>query len=236
MYGFFSIVKNVTTILNTLSTQRIMKKFVLLICVAFVSLMAYADRTYSFGQISCYSPQAGLVSGGGAVITVTIGDGYIIHSMYGKLYASSRNMDGSTTYLPSGYAGTPMAQLQGVMISANLQRLEEHILSSFSGMTAKMINTYTNAGEDGGRYANSWANAQAASRDRSHDSEIRREKRRNSGSCSRCHGTGVDPTCIDTSMPSSKAATSKIAAYTKCPYCHNTKSYDHWHWRCIECR
>lgn len=212
-----------------------MKKFLTFLISCIISLAASADRTFSFGQISCWSPQTGLVSGGGAVITITVGDGYIIHTLYGTLYAASRNADGSTTYLPSGFAGTPMAQLQGVLISADLQQLEEHMISSFGGMTCQMINTYTNAGEDGGRYANNWANAQAVSNDRSRDREIRRESRRSSGTCSRCHGTGIDPSCIDTSMPSSKTGSNKIPAYTKCPYCNETKSYDHWHWRCIEC-
>lgn len=206
----------------------------LFLCLA-VTFNALADRTFSFGQISCYSPQTGLVSGGGAVISLTIGDGYIIHPMYGKMFQGQTNYDGSIAYYPSGFAGTPMAQLQGILISADLQRMEEHLTSSYGGMTLQMINTYTNAGEDVGRYANSWSNAVAASNDRSHDRELRSEARHNQSSCPRCHGSGIDPSCIDTSMPTHKAGTNKIPAYTKCPYCHETKSYDHWHWRCIEC-
>lgn len=212
-----------------------MKKNLIFIIFIISAISVYAERTFSFGQISTYSPQTGLVSGGGAVIPITIGDGYIIHPLYGKLIEASHNYDGSTTYLPTGYAGTPFAQLQCVMISGNLQCLEEHMTSSYGGMTLQMINTYTNAGEDNGRYANSWTDAQAISNDRSKDREIRREKRRSS-SCSRCHGSGIDPTCTDISMPSSKTGSNKIPAYTKCPYCGETKSYDHWHWRCIECK
>ena len=213
-----------------------MKKSILGLLFVLIAFSAMADRTFSFGQISCYSPQTGLVSGGGAVISLTVGDGYIIHPMYGKLYEGQTNYDGSVAYYPSGYSGTPMAQLQGILLSADLQRMEEHLTSSFGGMTCQMINTYTNAGEDGGRYANSYADAWRASNDRSHDRDSRRETRSNSGSCSRCHGSGIDPSCIDTSMPTSKTGSSKIPAYTKCPYCKDTKSYDHWHWRCIECR
>lgn len=198
------------------------------------TLNALADRTFSYGLISCYSPQTGLVSGGGNVISLTIGDGYIVHPLYGKLYEGQTNYDGSVAYYPSGFAGTAMAQLQGILISSDLQRMEEHMTSSYGGMTLQMIYTYTNAGEDGGRYAQSWSNAVAASNDASHDGEIRK-KSRNSGSCSRCHGTGIDPTCIDTSMPTHKTGSNKIPAYTKCPYCNQTKTYDHWHWRCIEC-
>ena len=209
-----------------------MKKCITLLICCVISLAAFADRTFSFGQISCWSPQVGLVSGGGAVITITVGDGYIDHILYGRLYAAAVNADGSTTYLPSSYAGTPMAQLQGVLLSADLMRLEEHMSSSYGGMTCQMINTYTNAGEDGGRYADSWASAMAASNDSSHN----RENRRSSGTCSRCHGTGIDPSCIDAPMPTSKTGSNKIPAYTKCPYCKETKTFDHWHWRCIECR
>lgn len=214
-----------------------MKKLCILLLAALLcGVAATAERTFSFGQISSYSPQVGMLSGGGGVISLTVGDGYIIHPLYGKLYEGQTNYDGSVAYYPSGYSGVPMAQLQGILLSADLQRMEEHLTSTYGGMTCQMINTYTNAGEDGGRYANSYTDAVAASYDRSHDREIRNERRRNSSSCSRCHGTGIDPTCIDTTMPTHKTGSSKIPAYTRCPYCGEVKSYDHWHWRCIECR
>ncbi|MDE6489425.1 MAG: hypothetical protein K2L46_09100, partial [Paramuribaculum sp.] len=210
-----------------------MKKILMYLVCLFAAMNAMADRTFSFGQISTYSPQAGLVSGGGAVISLTIGDGYIIHPMYGKMYQGQTNRDGSAAYYPSGFSGPPMAMLQGILISADLQRMEEHLTSTYAGMTVQMINTYTNAGEDGGRYADSWSNAVAVSNDRSLDREIRRESRSRSGSCHRCGGSGIDPSCVDLSLPTHKTGSSKIPAYTKCPYCKDTKSYDHWHWKCI---
>lgn len=191
-----------------------------------------ADRTFSFGQISCYSPQTGLVSGGGAVISLTVGDGYIIHPMYGKLYQGQTNYDGSVAYYPSGYSGTPMAQLQGILLSADLQTMEEHLTSTYGGMTAQMINTYTNAGEDGGRYANSYADAWRSSNDRSHDGDIRRGSRNSSGTCSSCGGTGVNK-----SPNSGGSRTNWVAYYNqsgnKCPYCGSYTS--HYHDKCARC-
>lgn len=191
-----------------------------------------ADRTFSFGQISCYSPQTGLVSGGGTVISLTVGDGYIIHPMYGKMKKGQTNYDGSVAYYPSGYSGTPMAQLQGILLSADLQRMEEHLTSTYGGMTLQMINTYTNAGEDGGRYANSYSDALRVSNDRSHDREINRESRRSSGGCSSCGGTGVNE------RPNTGGSrTNWVAHYnhrgTKCPYCGGYT--EHFHDKCAHC-
>ncbi|MCM1520924.1 MAG: hypothetical protein NC098_09075 [Lachnoclostridium sp.] len=203
-----------------------MKKILLSIISLIIAFTALADRTFSFGQISCYSPQMGLVSGGGAVISLTVGDGYIIHPMYGKLYEGQTNSDGSVAYYPSGYAGMPMAQLQGVLLSADLQRMEEHLTSSYGGMTVQMINTYTNAGEDGGRYANSYSEAWSAS------NRGGRTRDDYSEECSSCGGTGVSKT------PNTGGSRSNWVAYynpngTKCPYCKRYTS--HFHDRCARC-
>lgn len=209
-----------------------MRKILILFLIAFVNYSMYADRTFSFGQISCYSPQTGLVSGGGAVISLTIGDGYIIHPMYGKMYEGQTNYDGSVAYYPSGVAGTPLALLQGILISADLQRMEEHLTSSYGGMTCQMINTYTNAGEDGGRYAYNHANAIAASNDRSHDHEIEHSSSRSSETCSYCNGTGVNK-----SPNTGGSRTNWVAYYNhrgdKCPYCGGYTS--HFHDKCSHC-
>lgn len=205
-----------------------MKKIVSLAICLLLAISAMADRTFSFGQISCYSPQVGLISGGGAVISLTVGDGYIIHPMYGKLYEGQTNRDGSVAYYPSGYAGTPMSQLQGILLSANLQQMEEHLTSSYGGMTVQMINTYTNAGEDGGRYANNYSDAWMSSNKRSND----RGSKRSSGTCSSCGGTGVNKT------PNSGGSRTNWVAYynqsgTKCTYCGSYSS--HFHDRCARC-
>ena len=198
------------------------------ILLTIVSLSSYAERTISYGQISCYCPQTGQTLGGGAVVAITIGDDYIEHPLYGTLYAVSHNNDGSTTYMPNGFAGTPGSQLNAVLISRDLQRMEERITSSYGYMSFNMINTYTSAGEDGGRYANSWADAQAASR-RGGSSP---HSHRDSGECSSCHGTGVNPT------PTSGGSLSNWVAYynsrgTKCPYCHGYTQ--HYHDKCARC-
>lgn len=207
-----------------------MKKFLSVLIVLSVSVCALADRTFSFGQISSYCPQTNQNLGGGSVISITIGDDYIIHPLYGTLYAASQNMDGSTTYLPSGFAGTPGMQCNAVLISADLQRLEERMTSSFGNMSLNVINTYTNAGEDGGRYANNWANAQAASRrgGSSYDSSDRSSSR----SCSSCGGTGVSKT-----PNTGGSRTNWVAHYNsqgeKCQYCGGYSA--HFHDRCARC-
>lgn len=58
--------------------------------------------------------------------------------------------------------------------------------------------------------------------------------RTSSGPCSRCHGTRIDPVMIDYS-PGSSTMSDKIPANTRCPYCGEIKSIDHWHKRCIDC-
>lgn len=198
-----------------------------MLCLMFMA--AYADRTFSFGQISCFCPQTGQTLGGGAVISVTIGDGYIVHSLYGKLYASHTNLDGSTTYLPSGAGIAPAGRLDAILISADLQRLEERITSTMGYMSLNMINTYTNAGEDGGRYASRWAEAESASR---RGSAPRYDDHRDSGSCPSCGGTGVSKVAN-----SGGSRTEWVAYYNssgqECPYCGSYTQ--HFHDRCASC-
>jgi hypothetical protein len=206
----------------------IMRKILSFLLSLLISITAMADKTISYGQISSFCPQTGQTLGGGAVIAITIGENYIIHPMYGKLFACQRNYDGSITYLPSGFAGTPGMQLNAVLISSDLQRLEERCTSSVGNMSINMINTYTSAGEDGGRYANSWANAQAVANrggSSSHDS-------RDSGTCSSCKGTGVNKT------PNTGGSRSNWVAYynsqgNKCPYCGGYTR--HFHDKCARC-
>ncbi len=59
-------------------------------------------------------------------------------------------------------------------------------------------------------------------------------KSKSSGPCSRCHGTRIDPVRIDYS-PGSSTMSNKIPAYTRCPYCGDTKTIDHWHKSCLDC-
>lgn len=142
-----------------------MKRFVLILALILtIFIGAFAQKTISYGQISCYCPQTGQTLGGGGATAITFYDDYIVHPMYGKLYAAQRNNDGSVTYLPSGFAGTPGAQLNAVLISADRYRMEERMTSSLGYASINMINSYTSMGEDGGRAAQRWADASAASR------------------------------------------------------------------------
>lgn len=129
-----------------------------------ISIGLSAQTTISYGQISSFCPQTGQTLGGGGAIAITFYDGYISHPMYGKLYATQRNNDGSVTYVPKGFAGTPAMQLNAVLVSADYQRMEERITSSLGYASMNMINSYTSMGEDGGRAAQRWADANAASR------------------------------------------------------------------------
>ena len=127
-------------------------------------LGAFAQTTISYGQVSSFCPQTGQTLGGGGAIAITFYDGYISHPLYGKLYATQRNNDGSITYVPKKFAGTPAMQLNAVLVSADYQRMEERITSSLGYASMNMINSYTSMGEDGGRAAQRWADASAASR------------------------------------------------------------------------
>ena len=127
-------------------------------------LGTFAQTTISYGQVSSFCPQTGQTLGGGGAIAITFYDGYISHPLYGKLYATQRNNDGSVTYVPKKFAGTPAMQLNAVLVSADYQRMEERITSSLGYASMNMINSYTSMGEDGGRAAQRWADASAASR------------------------------------------------------------------------
>lgn len=188
----------------------------------------FAQKTISYGQVSSFCPQTGQTLGGGGAIAITFYDGYISHPMYGKLYATQRNYDGSVTYVPKGFAGTPAMQLNAVLVSADFQRMEERITSSLGYASMNMINSYTSMGEDEGRSAQRWADANAASR--RGGSSYRNDH--DDGLCRSCGGTGVSKT------PNSGGSLSSWVAYynsqgTKCPYC---RSYTkHFHDKCASC-
>lgn len=108
-----------------------------------ISIGLSAQTTISYGQVSSFCPQTGQTLGGGGAIAITFYDGYISHPMYGKLYATQRNNDGSVTYVPKKFAGTPAMQLNAVLVSADYQRMEERITSSMGYASLNMINSYT---------------------------------------------------------------------------------------------
>lgn len=140
------------------------QKIVNVVLLLIASIGTFAQTTISYGQVSSFCPQTGQTLGGGGAIAITFYDGYISHPLYGKLYATQRNNDGSVTYVPKKFAGTPAMQLNAVLVSADYQRMEERITSSLGYASMNMINSYTSMGEDGGRAAQRWADANAASR------------------------------------------------------------------------
>lgn len=197
-----------------------------------VSVVVFSQTTISYGQVSCYCPQTGQTLGGGGAVAITFYDGFISHPMYGKLYATQRNNDGSVTYVPKGFAGTPGMQLNAVLVSADFQRMEERITSSMGYASLNMINSYTSMGEDGGRAAQRWLDANAASRRGSSSSDRSSRSNRNNRACSSCGGTGVSPT------PNSGGSLSSWVAHynsqgNKCPYCGSYTK--HFHDKCSSC-
>lgn len=196
-----------------------------LLFVIYTSLVA--QSTISYGQISCFCPQTGQTLGGGGVTSITFYDGYISHPLYGKLQPVQRNNDGSITYIPTRFAGTSGMQLNAILISSDLQRMEERMTSTMGNMSINMINTYTSMGEDGGRAAQRWADAQAASQRGGTSSH-----HNNDGECRLCGGTGVSKT------PYSGGSLSSWVAYynyrgNKCPYCGGYTG--HYHDKCSRC-
>lgn len=205
-----------------------MKKELLTLLFCAFCLFSQAQTTISYGQVSCYCPQTGRTLGGGGAVAITFYDDYIVHPIYGTLYASHRNNDGSITYLPKGRAGIPSLQLNAVLVSRDYQRMEERITSSMGYASLDMINTYTSMGEDGGRAAQRWLDANAASKRGS--SSDRNDY--DDSTCSACGGTGVSK------MANSGGSLSSWVAYynsegTRCPYCRSYTS--HFHDRCSSC-
>lgn len=204
-----------------------------LLCFAMLfisSLGSIAQTTISYGQISCFCPQTGDMLGGGKCIAVTFYDGYISYLPYGKLRAVSRNADGSTTYVPTGYAGESLLGiLNAVLVSSDRSRLEERMTSTYGYQSLNMINTYTTMGADGGRAAQAWGNARAAAGRGTIGSS---SNNHNNGTCRSCGGTGVNRT-----PNTGGSRTSWVAHYNsqgnKCPYCGNYSS--HFHDRCASC-
>lgn len=207
-----------------------MKHILFLSLVLVINIRAFSQTTISYGQISCYCPQTGQTLGGGRATAITFYDDYIYHPMYGKLYAAQQNNDGSVTYLPSGFAGTPGMQLNAVLISADRYRMEERMTSSLGYASINMINTFTSMGEDGGLAAQRWANANAASQ--RGESRYSDEAGDHDDGCSSCGGTGVSPT-----PKSGGSLQSWIAHFNsqgnKCPYCGRYTK--HFHDRCAHC-
>ena len=210
-----------------------MKKFVFsLVLMLAASIGIAAQTTISYGQISSYCPQTGQTLGGGGAVAITFYEGFISHPMYGKLYATQRNSDGSVTYVPKGFAGTPGMQLNAVLVSADSQRMEERITSSMGYASLNMINSYTSMGEDGGRAAQSWLDTNAASRRGRSGSDRSSRSNRNDRTCSSCGGTGVSPT------PNSGGSLSSWVAHynsqgNKCPFCGSYSK--HFHDKCSSC-
>lgn len=205
-----------------------MKKSISLLFLFIAILSAKADRTFTFSQINSYCVETGMNNYVYNKIIMTVGDNYIIHNVFGRYNAQYRNNDGSITYTPVQFRGG--IQPQCILMSQDLSRMEERIQTNLGYSTYSTINTYANSGEDGGQQANAWANTQSAI---NHGSDSRSShSHSDSGSCSSCGGTGVNPS------PNSGGSLQSWVAYynsqgTKCPYCGRYTR--HYHDKCARC-
>ena len=207
-----------------------MKKIMFCVVLLFATSMTMLSQsTISYGQIGTYCPQTGQTLAGEGATAITFYDGYITHSLYGKLYATQKNYDGSTTYMPNQMAGTSALQLNAVLISSDRQRMEEHLTSSMGPMSINMINSYTSMGEDGGRAYQQWIEIQSTLK-RGGSSSSGRDN--DKGVCRSCGGTGVSKT-----PNSGGSLNSWVAHYnsngSRCPYCGGYTQ--HFHNRCSSC-
>lgn len=203
-------------------------KTIVTFVVLFLSCVSLAaQRTFSFKMQSSYCPQTGQYNNQLAVAVLSVYDDYIVFNNC-KYVKSQRNMDGSTTYLPVGNSGLDFYQVNAILVSSNLNVVEEHVTSTVGYMSLNMINTYGVVAEDDGDYAMRYSQAYQDSRRGGGSGSNNR-----SSTCSKCNGTGVDPTYLQYWG----GVTSFLGHYNsngnKCPYCG--KYSQHYHSKCTRC-
>lgn len=204
-----------------------MKKIFILLVWLLMCVSLHAQRTFSYRLMSSYCPQTGMTNAQMGVAVVTIGDGYLtFNNKDFKKY--QRNMDGSTTYLPTDNSGMEFYQVNAILVSNNLQSIEERVTSTVGYMSMNMINTYNLIAEDDGRYARSYGQAYQDSK-RGGSS---RDNRRNS-ICSKCGGTGIDPAYLQYWSGRASWLGHYNSSGNKCPYCGY--SSQHYHSKCSRC-
>lgn len=204
-----------------------MKKILLLSLMYFICLSLQAQRTFSYKQISSYCPQTGYMQAPNGVAIVTIDDGYLVFNMQKYKYCQ-RNMDGSSTYLPIGNSGMGFYQVDAILVSQNLQSIEERVTSYVGNMSLNMINTYGMVAEDGGQYAKSYGQAYMESKRGSNSSSSN-----SSSTCSRCGGTGIDSSYLKYWGGLTSWLGYVNSNGYKCQYCGK---YDqHYHSKCSNC-
>ena len=191
-----------------------------------------SERTFSFVQTSSFCPQTGSSNPIGMAYVVSIGSNYLKLGAT-KFVWHSRNMDGSSTYVPAnGTAFVGFYQINAVLLSSDWKVMEERVTSSVGGFSMDIINTFQMYAEDGGEYAMAQCAAVVESqRGGSGSSSTSRSGQR--ANCSKCGGTGVDPTYQRYWGGRQSWLGHYNSSGSRCPYCGK---YDqHYHSRCSDC-
>lgn len=197
----------------------------LMFFLSFVSIEA--QRTFSFKLQSSYCPQTGSYESQLGVAVLSLFDGYILFNNC-KYVKSQRNMDGSTTYLPTGNSGLDFYKVNAILVSSNLNVIEEHVTSSVGYMALNMINTYSVVADDDGEYAMRYSQVYQDSKRGGYSGS-----ENSNSTCSKCNGTGVDPTYLQYWGGVASFLGHYNSNGNKCPYCG--KYSQHYHSKCTKC-
>lgn len=200
-----------------------------LMLLAWMPVLCQAQVSKSYMYSHTIDAQTGQMSSVGTTYHMTyytFYDDYVETSLGRKYARVSRNQDGSVNYASNPDPNMSMADVVALVVSSDYSKVVEVMNSTFMGMTLTSY-SYYNYVADGKD-----ASYQNAETNRRINSQSDRRNSRDSGNCSSCGGTGVNPT-----PNSGGSRTSWVAHYnsagSKCPYCG--KYTKHFHDRCARC-
>lgn len=202
-----------------------MKKRLTFILVLLMSTISVVAQNYvrSYGAISSVCPQTGFTQAADGAIYIEFFDNCIRHPMYGILNKMCTNMDGSTTYIPTQYAGMPAFQLNAILISADETMVEERVTSTMGNMSLNMITTYSYMGDGTQPYNNVMGAYVVAGSGSSREPSSSTHR---DATCSKCGGTGWEKTryqhATGTYYYNSPGSTCPVCGY----------SDKHYHYKC----
>lgn len=120
--------------------------FTVLSCMSF--FFCTSQEIVSYALTRSYSPQTGgsLPCSINNSLYLVFEDNTVTHPLYGTLYATQSNYDGSTVYSPL-YSENGALYLQGLVVSQDHRQIREISASSMMGMTLQMISEYSYIGD-----------------------------------------------------------------------------------------
>lgn len=200
-----------------------------LLFLVWTSITCPAQVSKSYMYIHSINAQTGEMTSVGTLPHVTyytFYDDYVVSGLGRKYVRVGYNQDGSISYSSPPNVNISMADVVEIVVSSDYGQVIEVMNSTFMGMTLSIYSYYKYVGE--GKDA-AFQNAET---NRSINSQNDRRRSHESGTCSSCDGTGVNP------IPNSGGSrTSWVAHYnssgSKCPYCG--KYSQHYHDRCARC-